>query len=184
MTEVHPAFDPATSTWFFGRAEAPTVRELLKRLPRGATVRDYYPGGYSVTASDRGFVVNDMRSAREAQLRIRLADKPRKRVHRASPEMQAPGSAASADGRRNTHVGGSAPKYDHDAVLKMWLDGYDSKEIEAALGMPPKSVSALIQVRRQHRHDPRAVVAADPRRTEARCARRIAASLNAAGAAE
>jgi hypothetical protein len=32
MREVHPAFDPATSTWFVGMKEARTIRELLVKL--------------------------------------------------------------------------------------------------------------------------------------------------------
>lgn len=44
---IHPAYDTATKTWFILRAdhttytEAPTIRELLAKLPRGTKAKGY-----------------------------------------------------------------------------------------------------------------------------------------------
>jgi len=41
---VHPAWDPMNKLWFLEdlNVEAPSLAELLKKLPRGARVRDHY----------------------------------------------------------------------------------------------------------------------------------------------
>jgi len=46
VTEIHPAFDTDSGTWFvdlFPGQEAPTIRELLKKLPDNTRVVDYRP---------------------------------------------------------------------------------------------------------------------------------------------
>lgn len=46
---VDPAFDPITKTWFVQElgAEAPSIPALLKLLPKGTVIENYYPNGYS-----------------------------------------------------------------------------------------------------------------------------------------
>ena len=47
---IDPEFDIATRKWFVEieeqEFEAPTIRELLRKLPRRYKVRNYYPNGY------------------------------------------------------------------------------------------------------------------------------------------
>lgn len=45
MTTIRPLYDPAVNRWFYGSSHAPTIRELLKKLPAGTQVADYYPIG-------------------------------------------------------------------------------------------------------------------------------------------
>jgi hypothetical protein len=62
--------------------------------------------------------------------------------------------------------------YDKNKVFEMHMSGYSSREITAALGAEAKldTVASMIQVGRQ-RGDPRAWIAADPRRAANRLAR-------------
>jgi hypothetical protein len=48
MREVHPAFDPITSTWFVGNEEARTIRELLAKLGKDIVAIGYQPIGQAV----------------------------------------------------------------------------------------------------------------------------------------
>lgn len=47
---ITPAFDPTVMRWFveeFPGIESPTLCELLKQLPRGTKIKNYYPTGTS-----------------------------------------------------------------------------------------------------------------------------------------
>jgi hypothetical protein len=46
---VQPLYDPEAARWFSGRYSAPTVRELLAKMPEGTVIADYYPCGYAAT---------------------------------------------------------------------------------------------------------------------------------------
>jgi hypothetical protein len=45
--QVQPLYDPEAARWFSGRYSAPTVRELLAKMPDGTVIADYYPCGYA-----------------------------------------------------------------------------------------------------------------------------------------
>lgn len=45
---ITPTFDPYAKLWFvdeFPGVEAPTLRELLQKLPKGTKLTNYYPNG-------------------------------------------------------------------------------------------------------------------------------------------
>lgn len=77
MTTVHPAFDPATRTWFTCApepvAEAPTLRALQAKLGRHVRITGYHPAGYAVTADARCFTMAAIeRDWREGNRALRL----------------------------------------------------------------------------------------------------------------
>ncbi len=41
IIDVHPAFDPKDNTWFFDGVEAKSIQDLIKKLPKGSTIKDY-----------------------------------------------------------------------------------------------------------------------------------------------
>jgi hypothetical protein len=175
MAEIHPTFDPSEGRWFTdGGASAPTIRELLKKLPPGTEVRDYYPDGREVFAAERGFVVHDMRRA--AEVRPKLDHAPRACViqpTRKKLEREPVRAPASSDRRRyNGFHRRSSGTYDRDRILDLHMNGCSPREIAAALGPEAKlaTVASTIQVARQ-RGDGRAWRAGDPRRAANRLAR-------------
>ena len=42
IIDVHPAFDPKDNTWFFNGVEAKSIQDLIRKLPKGSTIKDYY----------------------------------------------------------------------------------------------------------------------------------------------
>jgi hypothetical protein len=50
ILDAHPAFDPVAGVWFLGNIEAKSVSELLEKLPKGSTIKDYFQTGYAKVA--------------------------------------------------------------------------------------------------------------------------------------
>lgn len=155
---VEPAYDPVAGVWFTSSGvEAPSIRALLAKIP-GATMRAYYPGGYGVSATMRGYVVNAMRH--------QSAGPAATRAVRPNTGWK---SLTAVEPRPGRSRGGSSKRYDYDGVLALWLEGLSASEIAGRKGVTASAVSALIQNARKNK-DPRAVMAGDPRRGAGRCA--------------
>ena len=149
---AHPSFDPAAGVWFLGTGqEAPTLRELLAKLPRGSRIADYYPDGY---VAEPWPSVSEAHRAAETKLRPKFRTRPASRQYRVAQE--------APTGRRANNRGGQQ-KYDHDAVLNAWARGEGTGGIARALCMPCTAVCAIVQLARQ-KGDARAMYVGDPRR--------------------
>lgn len=177
MTEVHPEFFPDRGLWLADGASAPTIRELVAKLPPGTTVRDYFPEGRAVSAAERGYVVNDLR--RQQDLRPKVPTKTgtpayfqMRRAQRVQAELprqvRDPAPCRDVTGRRNHSL--ASQKYDHDRVLDLWRAGWTGPEIEAELEMPRGTAVPMVQVERQS-GEPRAVKQISREWLDARAAR-------------
>lgn len=131
---------------------ASTVRELLRKYPRGTMVADYYPSGRAVTSEERGTSFRDAERKVHHQMRPDPIMRPRRIVVPAVRRAQTP--------RRNWST---TKKYDKNAVLNAWARGAETGAIAVEFGMKRGAVTAMIQVARQ-RGDERAMKKDDPRR--------------------
>lgn len=131
---------------------ASTVRELLRKYPRGTMVADYYPSGRAVTSEERGSSFRDAERKVHHQMRPDPIMRPRRIVVPAVRRAQTP--------RRNWST---KQKYDKNAVLNAWARGAETGAIAVEFGMKRGAVTAMIQVARQ-RGDERAMKKDDPRR--------------------
>ncbi len=148
---------PDGGFWLTGDGTyAPTIRELLERLPPGARVRDYFPGGRSVSSEERGYLVHEMRRAADL----------RPKVYKSRPLTPQARRAQDAKVGRRENNGGLPKKYDHDAVLDLWVAGLSTGDIAARLDMRRVAVAAVVHLARQ-RGDGRALYNRDPRRLPA-----------------
>ena len=42
MIDVHPEYDAIANMWFFNGVEAKSIQDLIRKLPKGSTIKDYY----------------------------------------------------------------------------------------------------------------------------------------------
>ena len=143
---------------------ASTVRELLRKYPRGTMVADYYPSGRAVTSEERGTSFRDAERKVHHQMRPDPIMRPRRIDHVAVAAARAadvvPAVRRAQTPRRNWST---KQKYDKNAVLNAWARGAETGAIAVELGMKRGAVTAMIQVARQ-RGDERAMKKDDPRR--------------------
>jgi hypothetical protein len=134
MATVHPAFDIKTATWFVDGAEAPSLAALLKKLPRRTKITGYFPQGFTFTRP--------------------RSDQPTRAI---TKEPFSPARIQKPKPRYSVAHAGKPKKYDHSAVLDLWVEGLSGPEIGARLGLPLSTTAGGIVARCRDAGDPRAL---------------------------
>lgn len=157
---VHPAFDPVTCLWFLETGEeARSIADLKGKLPENVKIVGYYPNGY-----DGKFKVKPPTTTEPPILRPNynpLATEPKiippskRSGARLKPVQQMPLRKINGGNRRR--------KYDHDAILNLWVKGKTGKQIALELGIADwKKVCQIVSNERAY-GDARAVSRAPAR---------------------
>lgn len=174
--QVHPAFDITSRTWFVeGYAhEAPTLRELLNKFPKGTTFAGYTPDAHfmpptrnrdetiammSKRIEPRTHAPATKRQFQAAQLRIRARalGEVGEVVPLTSGDVQRAARRSAPKQPSPRPTGKKGARYNSDAVLDLWEKGISSMVIAHRLGMArAENVRTIVQ-RARAKGDPRAV---------------------------
>lgn len=167
MREVHPAFDPTTSTWFAGNKEAPTIRALLAKLGGDVVVIGYQPIG---TATP--LVVREPHDRSElgralcVSLRIEIFDSAARAIRSSIDdadghiELARPSQSVKPQRVPSSRRGRWTRRWsaaDKNAILDLWASGMRGPTIAAQFSIKTAQVGYVIEKARK-RSDPRAVV--------------------------
>lgn len=161
ITTIHPTYDVVHRVWLAEVEDrtfaAPTLRQLQAKLPT-AVIQDYYPNGYQ--AEREGFLQPYQKvrwypthlpatTQRFQIAALKKAEARRKEVTKADRQEY-------KQQRQQAIVAKVKPKnLDHDVVMNMYNDGYESLQIALELKCSVGTVQ-LHRLKALKRGDPRA----------------------------
>lgn len=136
--EIHPEFFPDTRKWVAQidgrRVEASSLREMQARLGPDVKIIGYAPDGFPVSAADRGYNIDDLRSADIAQ--------HARPVCRTAPKVALPEPGGVADGLRQRR-GGRPRGETFRRVAALLGTGMRQGEVARELGISRARVSQI-----------------------------------------
>ena len=137
MQTLHPAFDIKTATWFVDGQEAKTLAALLILFPKDTKFEGYWPEGYQAVRpkGDAQRVYLPIRSSfnlqspdkyKAATLSTKTVEPPKPKRYTYTPKLNKP------------------RRYDHNAVLDLWAQGFTGPAIGQRLGLHSSTTAAQI----------------------------------------
>lgn len=140
---VHPAFDLKTRTWFVEEdnleVEAPSLRELKRLLPQGTKIEGYRPLGtqpWKKVVAEVSTLSTRAPSITHITASVKIPQHVQKEI--------------------NEKHKGKERVYSYDAILDLWVLGYNAAYIAKRQNILRESVSKIVFSRRQ-KSDPRAI---------------------------
>lgn len=146
-TTIHPSYDPKAKVWFLDGSpiEAPTIPDLLAKMPKGTVVQDYYP----LSAQPARIIIPLPAPVRppptprvSSVIAVRNVGRP-KRKH-VSMHMLSQRPAKYSPGQ-------------YEKVLDLWATGMTGDKIAPIVGLPRVVVSSQIVATARARGDKRAL---------------------------
>lgn len=148
IKKVSPKFDPISKTWFIDGFEAPSLRALKLKMGKGFEFDGYYPNGYHEKT------IWPTTNEKAQSKRLPLIFKAKQVTHR---QQEQPYEAADLK-KKYDPVRRRYFKYDHDAILNLWVKGKSVPAIAKELKLEDhcKRIEEIIMEKRKQ-GDPRAV---------------------------
>lgn len=146
----HPTYVPSEGLWYTDEGlSAPTLRELLKVMPRGSTLQDYFPGGSLPTvweprttqsgSARTNHIKPPERALRDLKLARAARSVPSQPAAGPPPPSVAPVAEVPAVAARGMGRVGPRPnsqRYSHEVILNLWNQKWTARAIAERMGCP------------------------------------------------
>jgi hypothetical protein len=167
ITTIHPSYDPKAKVWFLDGSpvEAPTIKELLAKMPVGTVVKDYHSlsGGALPPAHRPPSPPVPPVNVRPLSAVVGIGHSPaRKHVKKTTPPLP---YGSQRPSRKFT-------PQQYEQVLDLWANGMNGNRIALIVGLPRVVVSSQIVSSARERGDKRALTMAEKKERRIKAERR------------